>query len=398
MNGSCDSKEEQRRNSRSSKKNVAYPTLLQILLTNTLPPWDIASFEKFCIRLHNVEVLRFWKIVQAWKSASDAERTAESADKIFKAFLLKDSEHLINIPGKLFIELNEKHQRLAQLSPEELRGLFDTAQQEMLHLMETGIYKHFIRDVILQKHILFAEDVARWWTDKDLTFKKFCSYPKLINAADARLFAFMSLWLWTSVLILATAVPSPTGLFAAEVIAFWTASAYLLRACFGPRLEPMSQFVLFVLRPFVEDKLNLIKSEFRSDAWPRRCAMILGSIFGWSGSILLFLSSKAAANHQLAMKAAGLSMLGFLAAMAFLVSCLDFCLMCYTYGMGQRIRRKFRQLESKFEQSVHASESSVQVNINMEVNAIPFPAPTSEMSVTKSKDSTRFSIMSKTSS
>jgi hypothetical protein len=149
----------------SSKQNLAYPTLMQVLLEKTLPPWDYSSFEKFCIKQQNIEVLHFWKAIHHWQDESDAGRTVEAAKKIFQKFLMDDSKQLINLPGKLFSELNEKYARLDTLGHKELKYLFNSAQQEMFELMRTGIYKYFVRDVILHENLIFAEDMARWWKD-----------------------------------------------------------------------------------------------------------------------------------------------------------------------------------------------------------------------------------------
>jgi hypothetical protein len=327
---------------------IAVPDLEEVLKEKTLPPWDFASFEKFCVNQHTIEVLRFWKTVESWKQTSDEERTVELADQIFKLFLLKDSDFLINLPGKLFKELQAKYERLSSLSTEEMRTLFDEAQFEMYRLMRTGMYHSFVREVVLESHLLFAEEVVKWWNDKELTLAKFVAYPQLINAADARLFAFIVFCLWTGVIISSIVTDSQTVQFAAQIVAISTASSYVLRSLFGPKIDPWSLFVLFIFRPFVENRLGLIKSEFRSDALPRRCAMIIGSVFGCTGTVLLLHSSL---DRQY--KISGLVVLGFLNLMAFLVCFFDFCLMCYTYGLVMRVQYKINVLEGKYDTVDH---------------------------------------------
>jgi hypothetical protein len=342
--------------------NIVLPSLEDVLRERTQAPWGFAAFKLYCKKHQNLEVLLFWKEVEAWRSRADSDLTVQSADRIFQLYLLEGSDYQINLPGDLFLKLKERYERIETMSANELRSLFDEAQKEMFQLMKMGFFKHFVRDVILQNNILFAEEVARWWNDKDLTLAKFMSYPKLVNAADIRLYAFLALCLWTVVVIL-VCVPNQTPAIqmATKIIAVYTSCTYALRALFGPRIDAQSLFVIFWLRPFVENYLGLIKSEFRSDSLPRRYALVLGCFLGWSGTILLFVCPRTTDN-DLVFKFAGLSVIGTLMVLTLLVAFCDCCLLCYAYGIIMKVQYTINEFEMRVDELTGQAGEKTQVN------------------------------------
>jgi hypothetical protein len=355
--------------------NIVFPSLEQVLQEKTASPWDFEAFKQYCKKHRNLEVLSFWKEVEVWRSRANSDLSVQSASRIFEMYLLEDSEYLVNLPGKLMIVLKEKHGRLESLSVQELRSVFDEAQSEMFQLMQMGFYKSFVRDVILQKNIMFAEDVARWWKDEDLTLAKFMSYPKLVNAADIRLYALIALCLWTIVVTL-YCIPnsSEASQFAAKGIAIYASCTYALRALFGPRIDAQSLIVIFWLRPFVENHLGWIKSEFRSDSLPRRYALALGCCLGWSGTILLFLCPRSSGN-ELSLKIAGLSIIGTLMILTSLVAFCDCCLLCYAYGIIMKVQYSINELETRLEElATHQGEK-----IHVSAEAVAFSSTQTEL-------------------
>jgi hypothetical protein len=167
----------------------------------------------------------------------------------------------------------------------------------------------------------------------------------------------------------------PSFSLVADILAMWTSSTYLLRAIFGPKMDPQSLFVLFVLRPFAEDKLGLIKSEFRNDSSPRRYAMIMGSSVGWIGTILLLLSTRMPCAHQACMKAAGLVLLGFLA-------------------LIMQVQYRINEFESKFEFSTVSDDSYIVKPLEVTTNPAN-SCPTSLASISKQNSDECFKIKTK---
>jgi len=297
----------------------------------------MVSFELFCKEQYNSEALEFWKEANIWQSLPEEEMTSERIKMIYDRFLLKDSPQLINLPGPMTVDLKRFYERINRLTIEEKRNMFVEAQEEMVSLM-LSVFNQFVVETLRKKHLLYAEEFAKWWKYK-MSLKEFFTFPQMINSADARLHSLCCGSLIIIIILLTALVKEPV--WVPEFLAVYLSYGYLTRTLCGPRLDPQAFVVLFLLRPLMEDKLRLIKSEFRNQGIPRRIAQFLGAFCAGGGTILIIIANhlpKDQISTITALKNTGMALLAFLLLMAVLVLFLDFCLACYCY---KRLRRIF---------------------------------------------------------
>jgi hypothetical protein len=260
-------------------------------------PFDILSFEKFCSKQRSVEELKFWKEIQIWKSVEDY-RSAEKYEELISQFVLDTSPYQVNLPGKMFKNLRTKCSSFEELSSDEKLHVFDEAENEIFTLMRISVFPLFLNRIIVDRQLSMSKTLALWWKQKDLTWRTFFTFPDAINIAESRLHAFCSgaiaLAIFTLALIMNYA-PFAQDIqnelrISIAALCVYLSYGFLARVLCGPRLDIQAFLVLFVIRPFVEDFLGWIDSEFEDAKTARWLAQVVGGMVGLSGSICLLFS------------------------------------------------------------------------------------------------------------
>ncbi|CAM9588363.1 unnamed protein product, partial [Ectocarpus sp. 13 AM-2016] len=199
------------------------------------------------------------------------------------------------------------------------RGGLDGAYHAILAMVKADNYARYKDCIVTQRQLRVSSLEAIWWMQVGLTMKTFFPFPSPANNAESRLHACLA----------SLYVPVASYFAWQEVPWLWVpiTYGYIARVVCEPRLNPQAFFILFVLRPFVVDKLGLVENRFTPGP-PKRFAQSIGLVFAASSVVLAFL------KQYLAMEvvAAGLPGASFLS-----VFC-NFCIACIILGMAARFK------------------------------------------------------------
>ncbi|KNC97156.1 uncharacterized protein SPPG_07546 [Spizellomyces punctatus DAOM BR117] len=112
-----------------------------------------------------------------------------------------------------------------------------------------------------------AEDQALWWKKLNtLTWKEFTTFPNPISEAEIRI--------WIFIMAFICALSPVLDIFAGSPVFYWFILYELIvRTLFGIRLDPIAYLAMFVIKPYVVDRWELIEDLMVAGP-PRRQAMI----------------------------------------------------------------------------------------------------------------------------
>eukprot|EP00835_Amoeboradix_gromovi_P005168 NODE_461_length_8173_cov_0.353604.p2 type:complete len:328 gc:universal NODE_461_length_8173_cov_0.353604:3950-2967(-) len=118
------------------------------------------------------------------------------------------------------------------------------ATTHIFELVKTDIFPRFVKTIQIRKQLDYSRDSALWWK-RPQSFYSFFSYPSSILTIDARCHSFIC-----TVLIIAGALVFLS--FNTDFgILFYLLYGYLARLICGPKLDPQSYFVIFIMRPVI---------------------------------------------------------------------------------------------------------------------------------------------------
>ncbi|CAM9250730.1 unnamed protein product, partial [Ectocarpus fasciculatus] len=289
------------------------------------PPFDRDSFSAYATKTFFAENLAFLEEITALRGQWDLEKYRVDLLHIMSEYVGGNSPSEVNLSAK---ELKETEARVAPvldgldqdtlMEPSD-RSCLDGAYNAILEMVRADNYARYKDFVVTQRQLRVSSLEAVWWMQDGLTMETFFSFPNPINNAESRLHGCLTTLYVPIALILAwQGVPW---------LWVWITFGYTARLLCGPRLDPQAFFVLFVLRPFVVDKLGLIENDFTAGP-PKRFAQAIGLMFAASCMVLAFCKQ----NVAMACLAAGLFGASFLAGFV------DFCIACAIFGMAVRAK------------------------------------------------------------
>jgi RNAse (barnase) inhibitor barstar len=310
--------------------------LKDVLHGNLTAPLDIGSFERFCVKQRSAEELKFWKVIQIWK-AVEGTRCFEKYAQIMNDFVLDTAVDQVNLPGKIFKDLEKKLDTFNDLNADEILNVFDESEQEVFTLMRVSVFPLFLNRVIVDRQLSYSKTLALWWKQSDLTISSFFTFPDAINIAESRIHAFCSGFIVLSILVLSLtqrylsiAVDYDAEIrLSITVLASYLCYGFLARASCGPRLDIQAFIVLFLIRPFLEDILGWIHSEFEDAKTARWLAQVVGGFCAMLASSLLLASLYLELDD--AFFFAGIALFAVMLCVTTFSSLGNFCIVCWSY-------------------------------------------------------------------
>ncbi|CAM9678536.1 unnamed protein product [Ectocarpus fasciculatus] len=288
-------------------------------------PFDLDSFLTYAKKNYFSENLAFLEEVTNLRGQREKEKYRLHLLHIMTEYVRANSPSEVNLSHN---ERKEAEMRVATvldqvfgdpLTEPSDRGCLDGAYNAILAMVKADNYARYKDFIVAQRQLRVARLEAIWWMQDGLTMKTFFSFPSPVNNAESRLHAcFTTLYM-----------PLATYLAWRGVPWMWVCVTYgyTARVLCGPRLDPQAFFVLFVLRPFVVDRLGLLHDEFTSGA-PKRFAQSIGLVFSATCMVLAFF------KQYHAMEAVAACLFGA----SFLAGFCDFCIACVIFGMAARAK------------------------------------------------------------
>lgn len=236
-------------------------------------PLDLETFGRFCEFEYSEENLAFLLLVRRFKRHPPKQDSVVGvAARIAKEYIAAGGHSEINLSDEIRTETVSRAKRMDAKSPD--LALFDGAYQAVVKLMERDVFRRFKNMAVLQARITEAQAMALWCWNPDETpdCASFFSYPNPVDAVHARLHHLFAA-LFTAIGMSLYALES----FDHALIWFYfMLYGFVARTACGPRLDPMSYVVLFVIDPIVR-KIGLMHTRYVKNK-SRRFAEVGGGI------------------------------------------------------------------------------------------------------------------------
>ena len=223
---------------------------LDNILANDDPTHPLSSdaLLKFSKTIHADENVRF---------LLDAQRIMASKTATSYKILVKRYGNCLNLP-------NAAQSKFLLGEPDGVK----IAIAHIYDLVKTDICPKFLKTIHVRKQLDYSRESALWWRKKQ-TLKSFFSYPDSILTIDTRCHSILC----STLIILGILVYLNFG--QEYGILFYLTYGFVARSLFGPKLDPQSYFVIFILRPFVV-KSKLIDPIFE-DGFLQRISQTIGA-------------------------------------------------------------------------------------------------------------------------
>ena len=199
---------------------------LDKVLQNDNPkhPLSVEALLKFATSIYADENVRF---------LMDYEHLRSLRNKSSMKILVKRYGNHLNLPNEV----------QAQFLSGEPHGI-QLAYFHIYELVKTDILPKFLKTLRVRKKLDESRESALWWKKKQ-TLRTFFSFPDSVLTIDARLHALLcSIFICSGILVYLS-FNQEYGIF------FWLFYGYATRYICGPKLDPQSYIVIFILRPFV---------------------------------------------------------------------------------------------------------------------------------------------------
>lgn len=239
--------------------------LRDVLLDTVQSPCDLKTLTEFARQEHSEEHITFWiranQLYTRYVSSKDntlkdEQYTEQECLALVHDYFQEDTK--ANLNGYTRINLCHTAPTGAYPSnqmrlpwPQEQREKFFEYLKEALDstytLMENNTWQRFLHKKSISARLHFSRELALWcytYPDKP----SFCMYPSPINEVECRILAFIE-----AVLMMIALVLDLTGI-ANGALGIYTFLTYgcITRSLCGPRLCPLSFFVLFGIQPLFE--------------------------------------------------------------------------------------------------------------------------------------------------
>ncbi|KAI9017689.1 hypothetical protein BC832DRAFT_42986 [Gaertneriomyces semiglobifer] len=287
------------------------PSMLMILHSKSEHPFDLQALLSHCDDTLCRELPEFYLAVEAFQACTDESHYEEEVDWLLSEFILETAPRQINIDVRPRKEA-EALVRECKASKVYNRAIFDTIKNDIYKLMLSDVYPKFLNSVTLRRRLALSRQEALWFLNlKDLTLRKFFSFPNPINENEARCHNLCCM-----ILVLTGVLLYAHGYTWGRWILVYLLYGFTARMLCGPRVDPQAFMVLFVISPTIAWLFN-VKPKFTSGV-PKHFAQMVGFCFSLTGLVLIFLDYAVAAYV----------VYGFLCAAAFAAGVLNFCLAC----------------------------------------------------------------------
>jgi len=280
------------------------------VLSNRLqPPLDRDSFRSWCVKKLCQENVDF--IIDCHEIMRQEEESMVVA--LFRVLMDKYvKDQTINISGVVKKALCSA-QETSGSNPHVIKEVVRKAMDEVCLMIDADTFVRYIQHVALTRKLALATDIALWWRRK-ISLGEFFSFPDPINSYDVRVHAFCNLCLIIANACLMWFLDMP-------YLAIYLTYGFLARFLAGPRIDPQAFFVIFVFRPFLENKLGIGHSIFTYSP-PKRLAQCIGFFFALTATVLQFLGHKTISLYVWLALACALSP----------VVVFDYCIACELYS------------------------------------------------------------------
>ncbi|KAJ3090130.1 hypothetical protein HK102_004589 [Quaeritorhiza haematococci] len=299
-------------------------TLADVLAGTAPVPLDLESFRAYCRKRLVDENLEFWFAVEhKFKRISNFEEYAAAAEEIHSTYVKNGAAKEINIPVwlKNDVEKNLSGIKSAQKTdtPKIDINLYDKAQEHVFAMLNTDVMPGFKHLSVQKQRLHLARKEAMWWKNPP-TLKEFFSFPNPINTADSVIhYTITCIWLLVGVLL--------NYFYGVKWVFIPLTYGFVARTLCGPRLDPQAFLVLFVLRPLLSDRWEILPTSFVPGP-PKRFAHVIGSTFAITTTTLIY------CNQQIPAYAVA----GCFFCAAFLGGAFNYCIACkifyYLMRMG----------------------------------------------------------------
>ncbi|GAB5361136.1 hypothetical protein AAMO2058_000688300 [Amorphochlora amoebiformis] len=343
-----------RRNSASSQASAASAgpkiriigdyKLEDVLERRYTPPIDLNSYGEYCRSVLCEELLNFVLIVRLFRHhyfAKPHSLHENITRRIFyvlrQEYLIAGSKKQINIPPKLRRDtINEitawlsGQVRKPEPSVELCAAMLGKVEKYIVRNLNVDSFRRFKAHVTLKEQISIAKHQALWccFRKETPTIFRFFTYPNPVDEMHARLSSLFIAFVFAFGLCETVHNQSP---YAFSYITW----VMISRAICGPRLDPHSFFILFVVDPIVR-YFGLMRSLFVENSGRRFADLMCGTFAGLL--VTLSILSNQAPIALIVLLVVGIGIIFS----AFLHIAFNICIVCYLYSCLER-RGIFKQ-------------------------------------------------------
>ncbi|CEO98289.1 hypothetical protein PBRA_006403 [Plasmodiophora brassicae] len=184
-------------------------------------------------------------------------------------------------------------------------------------MFEKDAFPRFIKECTRRHNLAISRDMCFWWTRRPL---RLFGFPNPVNQLEARSHSgCVTLLTILHIIFLYE--------FAVPWLGWYILYGFAARFLSGPRIDPQAYFVIFVVRPLLEDVLQVARSEFHPSP-PKRFAQFVGLLFALAGNILY---------NVLHLTVPSIIVWGCLVVAAGLLALTGFCAACFVFSVGMRL-------------------------------------------------------------
>ncbi|CEO98290.1 hypothetical protein PBRA_006404 [Plasmodiophora brassicae] len=181
-------------------------------------------------------------------------------------------------------------------------------------MLRKDVFPRFVNDCIHRQHLAISREMCYWWRRRPVHL---LGFPNPVNELEARLH---------SACVTALTVAHIVLLYEYDVSAlgWFILYGFTARVVSGPRFDPQAYLVVLVLRPLLEDVLQVAKSSFKPSP-PKRFAQFVGVLFALTATVI---------DHGFGLTFVSAIVWGCLAAAAAVLALFGFCAACYVFSLA----------------------------------------------------------------
>jgi len=241
--------------SRVEKVSVLGDLTLESVLLNHFPnPLDLKTFGLFCEQEYSQENLAFILSIDLFRMVDP-----KNMEYIDAVTAIRDNYLTPGAPWEVNIGFDLRNKQLVvienALANEEMFGTmcFELAYREVKEMLRRDTFRRFKSAVALTGRVIEARYVALWccFRDQTPTIKSFFTLPNPSNVVHYRLYRLIASILNTVALIDFGLNGGGKDIGVGHVCLLVNLGTLTLRTISGPRMDPMSFIVIFVLEPLV---------------------------------------------------------------------------------------------------------------------------------------------------